>query len=43
MKKEEMTINKLFDLLDDWRNLPAYQLERRANKFQQVNKMMLIR
>jgi hypothetical protein len=28
-----MTINKLFDLLDDWRNLPAYQLERRADIF----------
>ena len=26
-------INKLFDLLDDWRNLPAYQLERRADIF----------
>ena len=23
--------NKIFDLLDDWRNLPAYQLERRAD------------
>lgn len=28
-----MTINKIFDLLDDWRNLPAYQLERRADIF----------
>jgi len=28
-----MTINKLFDLMDDWRNLPAYQLERRADIF----------
>ena len=28
-----MTINKLFDFLDDWRNLPAYQLERRADIF----------
>ncbi len=28
-----MTLNKLFDLLDDWRNLPAYQLERRADIF----------
>ncbi|MEX0981048.1 MAG: hypothetical protein WD577_09465 [Bacteroidales bacterium] len=28
-----MTINKLFDLLDDWRGLPAYQLERRADIF----------
>ena len=28
-----MTINKLFNLLDDWRNLPAYQLERRADIF----------
>lgn len=33
MKKETMTINKLFDFLDDWRNLPAYQLERRADIF----------
>ena len=33
MKKETITINKLFDLLDDWRNLPAYQLERRADIF----------
>jgi len=29
----EAQINKLFDLLDDWRNLPAYQLERRADVF----------
>jgi hypothetical protein len=28
-----MTLNKLFDLLDDWRKLPAYQLERRADIF----------
>ena len=28
-----MTISKLFDLLDDWRHLPAYQLERRADIF----------
>ncbi|MEO1263499.1 MAG: hypothetical protein AAFZ15_32105 [Bacteroidota bacterium] len=28
-----MLINELFDLLDDWRNLPAYQLERRADIF----------
>jgi hypothetical protein len=28
-----MTINKLFDLLDNWRHLPAYQLERRADIF----------
>ncbi|GET26021.1 hypothetical protein [Prolixibacter sp. NT017] len=28
-----MTINKLFDFLDEWRNLPAYQLERRADIF----------
>ena len=28
-----MIINKLFDLLDDWRNIPAYQLERRADIF----------
>jgi hypothetical protein len=26
-------IDKLFSLLDDWRNLPAYQLERRADIF----------
>ena len=28
-----MLIKKLFDLLYDWRNLPAYQLERRADIF----------
>ncbi len=28
-----MTIERLFDLLDDWRQLPAYQLERRADIF----------
>ena len=28
-----MTINRLFDLLDEWRMLPAYQLERRADIF----------
>lgn len=28
-----MTIKKLFDLLDDWRHLPAYQLERRSDIF----------
>ncbi len=28
-----MTIDRLFDLLDDWRKLPAYQLERRADIF----------
>lgn len=27
------SINQLFDRLDDWRNLPAYQLERRADIF----------
>lgn len=26
-------INEIFNLLDDWRNLPAYQLERRADIF----------
>jgi hypothetical protein len=26
-------INKIFDTLDDWRQLPAYQLERRADIF----------
>ncbi|WP_462279913.1 hypothetical protein [Salinivirga cyanobacteriivorans] len=31
--EEIQTINKLFDLLDDWRHLPAYQLERRADIF----------
>jgi hypothetical protein len=28
-----MAISQLFDLLDDWRHLPAYQLERRADIF----------
>ena len=28
-----MTINHLFNLLDEWRQLPAYQLERRADIF----------
>lgn len=28
-----MNINRIFDLLDDWRNLPGYQLERRADIF----------
>ncbi len=28
-----MTIDNLFNLLDDWRTLPAYQLERRADIF----------
>lgn len=28
-----MKATKLFDLLDDWRHLPAYQLERRADIF----------
>lgn len=28
-----MIINNLFDLLDDWRNLPSYQLERRVDIF----------
>jgi len=31
--KTEKQIDKVFDLLDDWRNLPAYQLERRADIF----------
>jgi hypothetical protein len=26
-------ISKLFHLLDNWRNLPSYQLERRADIF----------
>jgi hypothetical protein len=30
---DTQTIHKLFDLLDDWRHLPAYQLERRADIF----------
>lgn len=29
----EVLINRLFTLLDNWRNLPAYQLERRADIF----------
>jgi len=29
----EQRIEKLFNLLDDWRKLPAYQLERRADIF----------
>ena len=29
----KININELFNLLDDWRNLPAYQLERRADIF----------
>jgi len=28
-----MNINTLFDTLDDWRCLPAYQLERRVDVF----------
>lgn len=28
-----MNVNKIFDLLDDWRKLPGYQLERRADIF----------
>ena len=28
-----MIIDNLFDLLDDWRNLPSYQLERRVDIF----------
>lgn len=31
--KQAMNINTLFDTLDDWRYLPAYQLERRADIF----------
>ncbi len=30
---ESILINRLFDTLDDWRHLPAYQLERRADIF----------
>lgn len=30
---KENHIDKIFDLLDDWRRLPAYQLERRADIF----------
>jgi hypothetical protein len=29
----KVLIDRLFSLLDDWRNLPAYQLERRADIF----------
>ena len=29
----EQIISKIFDTLDDWRQLPAYQLERRADIF----------
>ena len=30
---KELLIDQLFDRLDDWRNLPAYQLERRSDIF----------
>ena len=40
--EEAMTINKLLDLLDDWRNLPAYQLERRADIFFAIHLEMII-
>ncbi len=33
MGKRLKKINELFDLLNDWRNLPSYQLERRADIF----------
>ncbi|MBV2194981.1 MAG: hypothetical protein KUL78_00555, partial [Flavobacterium sp.] len=33
IKRKKMAIDKLFELLDDWRFLPAYQLERRADIF----------
>lgn len=33
MKNTENLIEKLFSLLDKWKNLPAYQLERRADIF----------
>jgi len=33
MNEEQNNINKIFDLLDEWRNFPAYQLERRADIF----------
>jgi hypothetical protein len=33
MTEEQIKIDKLFDLLDEWRNFPAYQLERRADIF----------
>ena len=32
-KTSEPTIERVFDLLDGWRHLPAYQLERRADIF----------
>jgi hypothetical protein len=38
-----MTINKLFDLLDDWRHLPNYQLERRADIFFAVHLEIIFR
>lgn len=33
MSEEMIKIEKLFDMLDDWRQLPDYQLERRADIF----------
>ncbi|MFC1936848.1 hypothetical protein ACFLYP_04200 [Chloroflexota bacterium] len=30
-------VNELFDNMDDWRHLPAYQLERRADIFFSVS------
>jgi hypothetical protein len=33
MKEKQIKIDKLFDLLDEWRTFPAYQLERRADIF----------
>ena len=32
-EKGEVTIERVFELLDEWRHLPAYQLERRADIF----------
>lgn len=32
-RNNKVSIGKLFDLLDKWRKLPAYQLERRADIF----------
>ena len=31
--KNEITIERVFELMDSWRHLPAYQLERRADIF----------
>jgi hypothetical protein len=38
-----MITDRLFDLLDDWRRLPAYQLERRADIFFALHMEEIIR